>query len=330
MSKRSRKVVNYAESDNSDEEFDAGGDVEVKQPHRKRRKVTPAVPASTSAAPASPPAVPAPTRATSKSVAVTGKKRKATKVAKGKVAKEKKKDETSLGFLQLPGEIRNMIYEYAFTSDQQMYIVNRWDPIARAVDPYSEPHRHRTKAVLRSKKKRNDIPYNLLRTCKQVCREATPFLYTNNLFSFSSQASLHAFIVYFPEAIPHLRNIEVPMHLDVRGDKASDCQFNLDHLTTVPLERLLATRIQASARTVEEATMDFYNVARNWIKAVGRRRSDKFAALEVLQVRWVLLPPNGVIHHERTPQFFEVLRDLIERDQEDEKSDEKGHEKSNN
>lgn len=98
-----------------------------------------------------------------------------------------------------------------------MDIVTPFDRTTKQMDPRGEPYRYRKSAILRSKKKKNDIPYNLLRTCKQVCREATPIMYTSNSFDFWGPEALLAFMVRFPGAVPHLRKIRVSLKIDTRG-----------------------------------------------------------------------------------------------------------------
>lgn len=89
----------------------------------------------------------------------------------------------------------------------------------------------------------------------------------------------------------------------------------LDNLAQVPLESL-KLGIDATAHTVEEATSDFYDVAGDWIKAAGQRHDDAFAALEILTVQYVLLPPNRVVRDDRTKLFYNELTKFIDQDRE--------------
>ncbi|KAJ4296574.1 hypothetical protein N0V90_006620 [Kalmusia sp. IMI 367209] len=83
MSKRSRKIVNYAGLDtSSDEELDASDEY---QPHGKRRKAGPAP-------------------------------------QKPKKTPKKKTKETHFPFLSLPSEIRNIIYKYTLVGSGKLGI----------------------------------------------------------------------------------------------------------------------------------------------------------------------------------------------------------------
>ncbi|KAF2437341.1 hypothetical protein P171DRAFT_526910 [Karstenula rhodostoma CBS 690.94] len=264
--------VNYAEPDTSDEEFGADCMEVEQQPQSKRRKV-------------------APTRSASKSAA---KKSVVAVPKKLKVTQRKKKDETVFNFLQLPGEIRNLIYGYAFTSDKPINMVSLGHSTIGRMD---------------------HIAYKLLRTCKQVCREATPFLYTKNLFSFSTPQSLHAFMIRFPNAVPHLRNIQVGFLIVIRGSLVDGCKTILDNLAHVPLENLQA-QIKLSVSNVEEATRDVYNALGDWINAVGKRYDDAFAALKILKIEYVQLYQYELIDtNDELEQFYSGIRKLIDQDQ---------------
>ncbi|KAF1978511.1 hypothetical protein BU23DRAFT_595677 [Bimuria novae-zelandiae CBS 107.79] len=274
MSKRVRKAVNYAEPELSDDEFGAVEEVPEEQPKPKRRKI-----GSTSFVPAA--------------VASTSVTRTAAVPAVKKQKKEpkgKKNDETLFDFLKLPGEIRNMIYEYAFISDKQMSI-SRWpadDSEGRDCQMFTGTlHRHLTAKEKQKMKKQKDAAFNLLHVCKQIDDEATPFLYNRNSFHFSFHEWLTAFIAQYPIHVPHLRDIWVWFRIDNRRGLATDVQAILYSPGLADLERMTVL-VYTSAKALPEAAEQFYAVARNWIQAVGERKGDESAALDILNVEAVM------------------------------------------
>lgn len=98
---------------------------------------------------------------------------------------------TRLAFLQLPTEIRIMIYQYMFTSDL-VVAANCVAPLEKSV----EVRRFRGVA--------------LFRTCSQVHQEATSVLYGQNYFSFDDQA--------FSQTRPDVRRL-------LGGTFIPDCQL---------------------------------------------------------------------------------------------------------
>ena len=120
----------------------------------------------------------------------------------------------SLKFVDLPGEIRNKIYDYAF--HPEFYEI-RWADKAKTSLTYRLPYRPAnaspclTRTACRRRRlfdyprrvQSNEIiePYQLspgpaalLLTCKKVCEEASSLFYGINTFTFQNQGTFAAFL----------------------------------------------------------------------------------------------------------------------------------------
>lgn len=133
----------------------------------------------------------------------------------------------SWGFLKLPGEIRNTIYDYALVDTEQCVRFTK-----------SQTTRHRCqveRVVCRSARpaclldstgqplgrfeypncnipRARDLEHTvfsvaMLQTCKQINVEAAPIFYGKNLFSFQGQADFQSFLNHFETRIPLLRRL---------------------------------------------------------------------------------------------------------------------------
>lgn len=171
------------------------------------------------------------------------------------------------------------------------------------------PFRHRRKNL--SKKKRNDTAYGLLRTCKQINKEATPFLYTQNHFEFPANQTFLDFAAWHPKAIPHLRSLRIWLKIDVASGTAFLCKDIFDTLASVPLDQFHVL-VDTSALTIDCAADLFYMVAGDWMIAVGHRRGDQFAALDVLWVDMVMISYDRTCSDEKVDMFNGRLRHLLE------------------
>lgn len=114
-------------------------------------------------------------------------------------------------FMEFPPEIRTMVYACLFESDDQMRIITR--------KRVNQPRRPlpATKVV---KRKGNRVTVedttrilptglHLLRTSKQILREAAPVLYGDNKFSFDDLADMKVFLDTIGSMRPYLRSLQV-------------------------------------------------------------------------------------------------------------------------
>ncbi|KAK3620085.1 hypothetical protein LTR56_023623 [Elasticomyces elasticus] len=115
----------------------------------------------------------------------------------------------AIGFLDLPPEIRNIVYSLALHHEDSLQLDKH--PV-RLVN-YRHQSRRRHKRELRLKQ----IAYinvSLLRVSRQVYNEAAPVLYGSNTFAFStlqtySEACLLAFLTHIGNSRTHLRRIKI-------------------------------------------------------------------------------------------------------------------------
>ncbi|CAA9959910.1 hypothetical protein PTMSG1_03318 [Pyrenophora teres f. maculata] len=101
-----------------------------------------------------------------------------------------KNDEQKMGFLDLPRELRDLIYEFAFRAEGAILIYSR-DPYA--VRPLAKAMniRHKGSGPIEPEPMRNgQIPVALVRTCRQLYAECSPVLYGINTFAFWTSSNL--------------------------------------------------------------------------------------------------------------------------------------------
>jgi hypothetical protein len=145
-------------------------------------------------------------------------------------------------FLELPGEIRMLIYEaalikptsidlwphkYVETPDEDPTLVAR---ISKASEEYETRRLSDRRGIHLNRwvprfRRQDDLQYvrkkmatGLLATCKQICREATPIFWRKNTFRFSGDTEwlgVRRFLDSIgPEAICRLRKLEVFVPLE--------------------------------------------------------------------------------------------------------------------
>lgn len=177
-----------------------------------------------------------------------------------------------------------MIYQYALTAvDGKIYIQRGRDEgeLTR-----NKPMRM---AFGSRKKKFNDVALQLLRVNKQVHKEATPLLYSQNTFSFECMGDLSSFLGRHSLHVRDLTNIVI--RDSVRPNQGATVQHhgemafsllafaeNLEHFeVTIEL-------IGRGDNTIEQSVGVFFRLARNWLQAVGSREGDKLAAMNILTI----------------------------------------------
>lgn len=94
-----------------------------------------------------------------------------------------KQDETKIGFLDLPRELRDLVYDFAFRIQGALLIYTRDPtaarPVARAMNiPHGGSGPPSPQPLVNGQ-----IPVALMRTCRQLNAESSPILYSANVFS---------------------------------------------------------------------------------------------------------------------------------------------------
>ena len=190
-----------------------------------------------------------------------------------------------------PGEIRNRIYRYAFTSELPIsFMRNPGDPSEGCDMQFftGKIIRHLTQKQKQEIKKQKDIAWHFLGVCKQIHKEATPLMYQYNLFSICFHETLMGFMDQYPMHISHLRQLSAWFRIDKKRGLSSDVRVILDNPDLANLEKLDIV-VDTKEKTLEGAAQKFYDVARVWIKRIGERENDQYAALKVLHVQKVVL-----------------------------------------
>lgn len=106
-------------------------------------------------------------------------------------------------FLELPGEIRNKIYDLVIPRSHVLVIgshpqkeFNRSQKYA--LDPIRKPPRYRLSGRILSIDDLDADPLGFLRTCQQVNREATPVFYSKTTICFNNLKTIHKFLNIAP------------------------------------------------------------------------------------------------------------------------------------
>lgn len=225
----------------------------------------------------------------------------------------------SLLIYSRPGEIRNRIYGYAFTSELPINIMrDQGDPSeGRDVQFFTgKTFRHLTQKQKQKQKKQKDIAWHFLGVCKQIHKEATPLMYQYNLFKICFHETLMGFIDQYPMHISNLRQLNAWLRIDKKRGLSSDVRGILDNPGLANLEKLDIV-VETKEKTLEGAAQKFYDVARVWIKRIGQREDDQYAALKILHVRNVVLfhsSRNIWVGPEWNGPFMEALKDIMAED----------------
>lgn len=105
----------------------------------------------------------------------------------------------SLSFLDLPGEIRNKVYDYLFSGHVEIVHGRSTKPritCAKILCTYSTNHRLNPTSLAHDN--RHSTRPDLLRTCRAINEEATVFLYANITFRFVSMSTINNFLDTVP------------------------------------------------------------------------------------------------------------------------------------
>lgn len=203
------------------------------------------------------------------------RKRNLKRIEKGRKATEALRARVYFRFLDLPAEIRNMIYNYALVAD----------PFIEIIRVHGPPHIFDGIAKRRpgrSKKAKEMIAPQLLCVCKQINQEARTILYSRNHFYFGRPGDLSAFFNRYATRINDVHRLS--LRLNTAKNAAAKGAFSaLAHANS--LEQVQIIYRMRDGGNVGSSALYFYNAAHDWLRTVGLRKGDKKAALKVLGVR---------------------------------------------
>jgi hypothetical protein len=202
-----------------------------------------------------------------------------------------------------------MIYEHTLTAANGEIDIHRvWDADTQT----------RTKPARQSKysrkKKYRDIVLQLLRVNKQVREEATSILYSQNTFRFSNTHDLASF---FGRNSLHVRDLsrivicdELWLNFGPGTRLAIETAFNLLSFAE-NIQSLELTLKWTRSDDINAAARSFYLLARNWLQAVGIRKGDKHAAMEILTIEGIQMSSRRTRIGDRIELFREALEQAL-------------------
>ncbi|KAF2851570.1 hypothetical protein T440DRAFT_489127 [Plenodomus tracheiphilus IPT5] len=189
---------------------------------------------------------------------------------------------TIFPFLQLPAEIRNIIYTYSLVDLHGIKL--------KAVN---EKHRHSTArilpdgahggAMLRANERLSELSPALLAVCKQIHWEGRDMLYGNE-FVFVDTRALYAFLISLgPVGARYLKTLRVHRW----GRTSTLTGYSHACFTAlVCAVNLITFQIDdriSDAMTISGSAKQFYHDAFPWLEAVGSAKQQASAAVEILK-----------------------------------------------
>lgn len=248
-----------------------------------------------------------------------------------------------LGFMDLSGEIRNMIYELALTDSEGIHlrggksecrrIVEREDPGAldnENLDTNGNPIDSRRQGAVqfwcyrRPEKSRayEKLGAGLLATNKQIYNEALGYLYNRNEFFFQDPFALHTFIVNIGHRLaPLLKDITIVNWITSGAFKPySHCCFTA--LLLAPnlesLKILGNLNVAWNGDGPTGIARQVYENAFPWIEAVGAAKGKYDAALDILHIApfnftYKIEYPKTWDEAKNTEKFQDELRKYLNR-----------------
>jgi hypothetical protein len=224
-------------------------------------------------------------------------------------------DEMTFPFLELPTEIRNIIYRYALVDSEYSVRfeanISKRDggPIvtrtyrARPGPPDRDDLPGQTRGSIykpcnsykpASTTAQSSLSVNILQACRQINMEASAMFYSNNMFSFEAVPHLYVFLMHFSERLPLITKLGVASQYVHHGNWRGAA-----HLSEIPLHfvfPLLASAVNLEALYLHTtiwqsmggrphiAARTFFSRAECWMKKLGTRKGNKLEVLNVFKL----------------------------------------------
>ncbi|KAK0654713.1 hypothetical protein DIS24_g5143 [Lasiodiplodia hormozganensis] len=207
----------------------------------------------------------------SSSLSQMTKKRKRT--ASASTQKKQKNTKADIfRWADLPGEIKNTIYEFALIEQNPLHIEAAKGP--KRLRHYVRRVRAPSDSSYRKRQLPEPLALGLLLVDRKTHAEAAPIFYSENHFHFDSWRAMF-FFLYPLEARTKSYIRSIGMH-DFAWDRGEWVFPTMDALIgATNMQRL---DVASSFRTIKALYMQCYH----WIDAVGKRKANKYAALQIL------------------------------------------------
>ncbi|KAF1846923.1 uncharacterized protein K460DRAFT_413745 [Cucurbitaria berberidis CBS 394.84] len=232
-------------------------------------------------------------------------------------------------FMQLPAEIRNMIYSYALTDPSGINFVATTKHKRRTVERVSEEtqsglsrgwyRRGRINDQVRAQYKEPvSLVPSLLAVSAQVYFEAQDVLYGNE-FVFADTSALYSFLINLgPSGAKRLKTLRL---LGWSYGRASKAYNNACFAVLVWATNITAFHVDAFHgwfRSIQTGADRIYRDAFPWLEAMGREAGKADAAVDVLRINARILRTwqcNGtsqlVTDEQRYAEFKAMLSKLL-------------------
>ncbi|KAG9191121.1 hypothetical protein G6011_09209 [Alternaria panax] len=201
-------------------------------------------------------------------------------------------------FLELPAEIRNLIYEYTLTDSGGINLVGTFKHKRRTVERISaecqtgiSQGRSWSDTLLMNDNIRSQheqpaalVP-SLLAVSKQVHQEGVDILYGKNEFTFTDSFALYNFLINLgPRGAKHLKTLRIRGWLNGRAMKAYNhsCFAALVWATNITAFHI-ETRI-GLYRATRYGAEQLYRNAFPWMEAVGLAQGKFDAVVDIIHV----------------------------------------------
>ncbi|KAH7384341.1 hypothetical protein DE146DRAFT_223234 [Phaeosphaeria sp. MPI-PUGE-AT-0046c] len=234
-------------------------------------------------------------------------------------------------FLDLPGEIKNMIYSYALTDPYGINLVGTFKHRRRTVervsaelhDNISHGNNWSTARLNGGLREQYEAPATLapalLLVNKQIYQEARDILY-NNEFIFGDSFTLYNFMLNLsPTGAKQLKHLRIKEWCYGRGMKGYNhsCFAALVQATNIKTFRV--DRLSGWSRDVKGHASKFYRDAFPWLEAVGAAKRKADAAVDTLDISedsfdsgyWHQGTYRSVSGEEKRDQVLDELRHLL-------------------
>ncbi|KAJ9666397.1 hypothetical protein H2201_003585 [Coniosporium apollinis] len=192
-----------------------------------------------------------------------------------KVSTSKKQNEPKpFPFLLLPAEIRNAIYAYALTTDNDIHIEAK-TKASRRVATIQTPN---------DRNKRVSFSPALLATNRQVYQEAASVLYSQPL-TFIDAYGLYSFLAQIGSARPLVDNITLESFIHSRSvhRHCNHSSFTM-LIGCTNLKRVrLGRGVISWGRNTARMANHFYREAHYWLEVVGQQKGHKQAAVDLIE-----------------------------------------------